>query len=236
MRILFIGNSHTYFNDMPHTFKRMYHEATGIQPEVTMLAYSGRDLKWHMEEYFSLRFAILYGEYDYCIIQQQAHPFPDEDLTEKWLKEVIELCHIASTKPVITMTWAQKSEPEMTAVMSSFYRRMADKYDTMLNPVGEIFQKITAEHPETDLFWKDGAHASAYGSWLIAASLTYLLAGKDKLDVITDTAINFNVHFAQDSSRPEAETDRSKATVILEKDKTAIIKDAIKSLDSSFRY
>ena len=74
MRVLFIGNSHTYFNDMPHTFAGMVQSLTGARPEVTMLAYSDRDLAWHREEYFAVRFALLYGNYDYCVLQQQANP------------------------------------------------------------------------------------------------------------------------------------------------------------------
>lgn len=74
MKILFIGNSHTYMNDMPELTREMIENATGESCEVFMLAYSGRSLKWHMgEEYFSERFNILHGRYDYCIIQEQAH-------------------------------------------------------------------------------------------------------------------------------------------------------------------
>ena len=79
MRVLFVGNSHTYFNDMPAQFARMVRELTGRKPEVEMLAYSGRSLSWHREEYFALRFALLRGGFDYCVLQQQAHPFPGEE-------------------------------------------------------------------------------------------------------------------------------------------------------------
>ena len=76
MRVLFVGNSHTYFNDMPALFAAMCERLCGEKPDVTMLAFSGRPLSWHREEYFSLRFALLYGRYDYCVLQQQAHPSP----------------------------------------------------------------------------------------------------------------------------------------------------------------
>ena len=47
MKILFIGNSHTYMNDMPELTRKMIEEATGDSCEVFMLAYSSRSLKWH---------------------------------------------------------------------------------------------------------------------------------------------------------------------------------------------
>ena len=52
MRVLFIGNSHTFFNDMPELFAR-FCETDGAKPDVTMLAYPGRYLDWHMDEYFA---------------------------------------------------------------------------------------------------------------------------------------------------------------------------------------
>ena len=78
MRVLFVGNSHTYFNDMPHTFARLCAAAGAGEVLPTMLAFSGRSLSWHLEEYFSLRYNLLWGGYDYCVIQQQAHPFPEK--------------------------------------------------------------------------------------------------------------------------------------------------------------
>ena len=32
MRVLFVGNSHTYVNDMPHTFAVMCRDLTGEMP------------------------------------------------------------------------------------------------------------------------------------------------------------------------------------------------------------
>ena len=118
MRVLFVGNSHTYFNDMPALFGRMCGELTGEDPEVAMLAYSGRSLAWHREEYFALRFALLHGHYDFCVIQQQAHPFPGEELTRAGVEEIAALCQKAGTRPVLYMTWAEEAAgvEEVTAV------------------------------------------------------------------------------------------------------------------------
>ena len=44
MKVLFLGNSHTYFHYMPELFARFVEKTIGEKPDVTMLAYSGRDL------------------------------------------------------------------------------------------------------------------------------------------------------------------------------------------------
>ena len=38
MKVLFVGNSHTFFNDMPELFTRFVEKTTGEKPEVVMLA------------------------------------------------------------------------------------------------------------------------------------------------------------------------------------------------------
>ena len=92
IKVLFIGNSHTYMNDMPRLFQEVYERTTGRRAEATMLAFSGRHLGWHLSEYFSLRFALLYGGYDFCVIQQFGHPIPPIEETEPSLEKLIRLC------------------------------------------------------------------------------------------------------------------------------------------------
>ena len=97
---------------MPHLFAGMCEALTGEHTDVTMLAFSNRTLAWHCEEYFSVRFALLYGAYDYCVIQQFGHPIPPIEETEPPLEKLIRLCESVGTRPVLYMTWAKKDEPK----------------------------------------------------------------------------------------------------------------------------
>ncbi len=180
MKILFIGNSHTYMNDMPELVREMVENACGETCEVVMLAYSGKSLQWHMEEYFSERFNILHGRYDYCVIQEQAHPMPEEEATSANLARLIELCKKVNTTPVLFETWAEKRKPENQAGMNQRYQALAKEYDARLAPVGEVWtaakEKLNALN--ADLYYRDGAHASAVGDYLIAMVLTKVITGK----------------------------------------------------------
>ena len=62
LRILFIGNSHTYFNDMPAMVAEKARKA-GFDCEVTMIAHGGCCLGLIFRN--GCRFNILYGHYDY---------------------------------------------------------------------------------------------------------------------------------------------------------------------------
>ncbi len=181
-KILFIGNSHTYMNDMPELARRMIEDATGEECQVVMLAYSGRSLKWHMdEEYFSERFNILNGHYDYCIIQECAHPMTEFEDTIKYTHEIIELCKKVNTTPIIFETWAEKDKPENQLEMNRRYRKIAEDEGVKLAPIGEIWSKVLKElvnEPDADLYYKDGAHASSIGDYLVAMTLTKTITGK----------------------------------------------------------
>jgi hypothetical protein len=197
IRVLFIGNSHTYFNDMPHLFAEKYRECTGCHAEVTMLAYSGRTLEWHMEELFSVRFNLLYGHYDYCIIQQAAHPFPGRETTCEFAKKIIDICRTAGTQPVLFMTWAEKAYPENQQKMIDCYTELAEETGSLLAPVGLVWQKLL-EDPNIDLFYRDGEHASILGDYLISLVMCRLFISKEDLPKVSGTAIDFGIKMEDD--------------------------------------
>lgn len=169
-KFLFIGNSHTYFNDMPQLFARLYQAGTGERAEAVMLSHPGRTWEWHEKEAYELRYNLLYGGYDWCFLQQAAHPFPGEEITRTCGKRLIELCRLVGTRPVLVETWAKKEEPEEQARMNRVYRELSKEQKCLLSPVGEIWQMVRTCCPEAELYFEDGAHASVYGDYLIACS------------------------------------------------------------------
>ncbi|WP_035781147.1 hypothetical protein [Butyrivibrio sp. LB2008] len=192
-KVLFIGNSHTYMNDMPELTRRMIEDTTGESCEVFMLAYSARPLKWHLEEeYFAARFNILHGGYDYCVIQEQAHPMPPEKDTIRCMDRIIKLCKEAGTTPIVFETWAEKAKLENQAEMNRRYRAIAEQQGVLLAPIGEVWECALQELSESpyadryELYYRDGAHASAVGDYLVATVLTKVFTGKlPKEDFLT---------------------------------------------------
>ncbi|MBQ7085914.1 MAG: hypothetical protein IJM96_00385 [Clostridia bacterium] len=231
MKVLFLGNSHTFFNDMPELFARFVEKTTGNKPDVTMLAYSGRTLEWHRKEYFSLRFNLMYGGYDYVILQQAAHPYPDIDETLKTGADIIDLCHRCGVKPIVYMTWAEKRFPENQQKMIDTCEKMAKDNNALLAPIGKIWQKIQNERPDIDLYYKDGEHAGPYGDFLIAATFCKVICGD-----VSDETIGFGFNFAfgltqpLDMNRPLMQEDKALVEVELDKEQTAYILNAVKNI------
>ncbi|MBO4457035.1 MAG: hypothetical protein J5802_04895 [Butyrivibrio sp.] len=226
-KILFIGNSHTYMNDMPELARRMIEDVTGEGCEVFMLAYSARPLKWHLEEeYFAVRFNILHGGYDYCVIQEQAHPMPLEQDTITCVNRIIKLCRQVGTVPIIFETWAEKAKPENQAKMNQRYRAIAEKQGVTLAPIGEVWERalnLLSDMPKADLYYRDGAHASAVGDYLVATVLTKVITGKlPKEDFLT--AFDFSL---PDDEWLHVKENVDEETICLPKEVVQVIKDCV---------
>lgn len=170
-KVLFIGNSHTYFNDMAAMFMAMANSYEALEKvEVTMLAHPYVTLDYHKGQP-EIRFNILYGGYDYVILQQAAHPFGGEEELKSGVKAINEFIKEAGATPVLYMTWCEKAKPENQSEMTSAYVNAAQRIDAILAPVGKIFEKVREENPSIELYNEDGGHASKEGSYLAAATL-----------------------------------------------------------------
>ena len=77
------------------------------------------------------------------------------------------------------MTWAEKAHPENQGEMTEAYRRTAREQALLLAPVGEVWQAFRKEHPDIELYFTDGAHASPAGSLLAAAVIFKTLLQKE---------------------------------------------------------
>lgn len=162
IKVLFIGNSHTYYNDMPSLVKRRLDEE-GYDCHVTMLAHPAWFLAQHVEDP-EAKFNIRFGGYDYVVLQEHAHPFgPEEKFFEAvrtltdWIKE-------AGATPVIYLTWAQKNEPEAQQRMTDAHKRIAEETGSLLAHVGDEWWGYMRSWPELEMYADDGAHASPAGS------------------------------------------------------------------------
>lgn len=168
MRVLFIGNSHTYYNDMPHIFAGLCSEKN-VTVEVTMLAHGGKGWDFHLAEP-EVRFNILYGGYDAVVLQHVAHPMGDLSVMDASGRQLIQLVKEAGARPILYMTWTTKADGEdAQESMSRPYRKLQQETGCELAPVGERWWEFHRQHPDVELYAEDGRHASPEGSRLAAS-------------------------------------------------------------------
>ena len=121
------------------------------------------------------------------------------------------------------MTWAKKDEPEKAEEIGALYRALAEKHRVPLAPIAELYAQLGAEHPEIDLYWHDGSHASPKGDYLIAATLAAIVCRPKDLSALNDCAIDFDVRF-ENGEIPSAAEKEEDAVIELDPCEAAVLR------------
>ncbi len=166
LSLLFIGNSHTFYNDMPLLVRRRAEEE-GFACRAVMLTHGAWYLAQHAGEP-EVRFNILYGDFDYVVLQEYAQPFGPVEKYRDAAVALNEMIRRGGSVPVIYETWAPKDAPERQPFMNETHRRAAAEIGALLAPVGEKWWEYRESHPSSELYAEDGGHASPAGSDLAA--------------------------------------------------------------------
>ena len=174
MKVLFIGNSHTFVHYVPLRVTA-YFEEQGEPLEAVMLTHPGVGLDWHLEQpqtYFNL----MTGGYDAVVLQHNAHPFPGRESLLEAGEKMAALVP-AGTQIYLYMTWSERLNPEGQKPMSEAYEALAERIGAVICPVGRIWQAVARAHREEDLYFADGEHSSVLGASLAAAVIGRTLLG-----------------------------------------------------------
>lgn len=183
MKILFIGNSYTYYNDLDVLFKNLAQE-NGQDVHADRVTKGGRRLEEFKdaedETTGQLMQLLQTHSYDVCVIQEQSLlPAVDYERFLDGVKQVAELVGDRGGQFILYATWGRKAgnptlseqnwTPEqMTELLSDAYHRAAEEIHARVSPVGVRFLQMIRRFPETELYDKDGSHPSYMGSCLAA--------------------------------------------------------------------
>ena len=176
IRVLFIGNSHTYKCDVPGLTASLA-EKDGYHLEAAQCAFNDYYLKDHLEDE-ETRAKLESGEYDFVIFQEHAHPFPDEEEYADSVEKLQSLVPGKKTRFVLYETWARKAEPEAQEMMCRVNEAVAERSKAALAGVGKRWWEKLEEDPDAGLFSKDGEHASKKGARFAAQILWETIRGE----------------------------------------------------------
>ena len=179
MKVLFIGNSHTFVHYVPLRVKE-FCKLHGHDIEAVMLTHPGMGLDWHMQQHPTY-YNLICGGYDAVVLQHNAHPFPGKDSLINAGKAVAAITP-KDTKIYLYMTWSEKNNPEGQDIMSESYEELAKEIGGTICPVGNLWWKVKEAHPEKELYMEDGEHTSVLGASLSAAVIGRTLLGFDNTD------------------------------------------------------
>lgn len=178
MRILMLGNSFTYFHDMPKML------ATILGEEVVVHTRGGAFLHEHLDPQAELGSKTLKAlkeeKWDYVVMQEQSKApiFAREDFQDS-VRKLCALIRENGAQPLLYATWAYRegseklagtelSFSEMDARLYDSYHAAAEENGTLIADVGKAF---AAQRVFADLYEPDDFHPSAAGSILAAETI-----------------------------------------------------------------
>jgi hypothetical protein len=172
-RVLFVGNSFTFYNNGLHTHLRKFLQAADTagsgkftQKSTTI---SGAPLADHQTGLPSLLKSF---KPDAVILQGHSLEPIDPDQSAAFRSSAKQLARIVRKNhatPVLFMTWAYTGKPEMTDELAKAYGSIGDELGIMVLPVGLAFQLAEQEIPGIQLRIDDLKHPTLAGSYLAAA-------------------------------------------------------------------
>ena len=181
--VLFIGNSYTYYNDMPETYFIKVAEKAGYDITVTAITNGGASLYQYADPEHEigkrLRQEIGEKKYDVAVIQEQSvTPIKDENCFLNGVRDMKAL--INAEHFVLYATWGRNigsltleelalTREEMTEKLSVAYNKAAKLYGMSVAEVGKAFLQYEARN---DLYDEDHSHPSVIGS-MIAADVIF---------------------------------------------------------------
>lgn len=191
MKVLFLGNSFTYFSDLPAMVQWMAEQA-GIDLQTDSVTRGGAYLHQFADPADELyeRWQNLYRKenWDAVVYQDQSfHPVKSPAEFKQAVLDVQALCR-PGQKLVAYQTWAYKdggdmlagtglTYGEMLARMTASYADAAAAVGGIAVPVGQTFAQVYALHPEIELYDPDGYHPSPAGTYLAACLFLSVLTG-----------------------------------------------------------
>lgn len=178
LRVLFIGNSLTYTNDLPWMVESM--SAVGDRRvQTAMIAgpnYGLEDL-WHDAK---VREAIGSRSFDVVVMQQgpSALPASRAELV-KWSKTLAAAIREGGAEPALFMVWPSLDRAFDRQRVSESYRVAANDCGCRLLAAGNAWQSAWKKNGRLGLYGADGFHPSREGSWLSALVIWAKLTGED---------------------------------------------------------
>ena len=193
--ILFIGNSYTYYNDMPTAIFENFAKAAGHNVNVTAITKGAWTLEKFAnpeDEYGKKVEAALSGEkkYDIVILQEQSlRPAIAPEAFFSAVENLAQRIRNAGASPLLYATWGRHSDSAdlakhgltnetMTYKLAAAYEAIGEKLSIPVMHAGLAFFEVYTGKSGIELYNPDRSHPSYAGSYLAAATIYAKIFGE----------------------------------------------------------
>ncbi len=172
LNILFVGNSYTYFSNMPHLVS-LISDSTQTKLLTSKSVAGGARLShhWRGERGLSTKELIENGDFDIVVLQDQsmsAIEQPDSLLI--YSKKFSNYIRKNGAQPYLYCTWAREKVPQYQETITDVYKQAARENNTGIVNVGDTWASAKRLRPDLELYLSDGSHQSPLGAFLTACA------------------------------------------------------------------
>lgn len=186
-RILFVGNSYTFYHDMPEAIFAPMAAERGLDVEVRSVTCGGYKLEWFADpenaEGKRLREVVAHRKFDWIVLQDHSlSTITDPGAFFGGLRRIKALLEDHTDRFLLYATWARKpgcptleeigmTQAEMTRHIAEHYDEAARRFRMKAAHVGRAFERHAAAHPGEELYFEDLHHSSVLGSTIAARTI-----------------------------------------------------------------
>lgn len=191
--ILFVGNSYTYYNNMPESIFVPMASAAGCDFKVQAVTHGGYSLSQFADpqndEGQRLRSVVENRHFDYIVLQDHSlSTIIDPGSFFDGIRDLKALLNDKADRFLLFATWARKpgcetleeigmSSDEMTRHIAEWYDEAGQRFDMAVAHVGKAFAAYTQANPEAELYSSDLHHPSLLGSTIAAETILKTITG-----------------------------------------------------------
>ena len=133
--ILFIGNSHTYYHDMPRMIAGLSEAADHTADlDIETSTASGVSLQWHWN-HTPTRILIEQGGWDAVVLQERSGgPLEDKPEMHEYARRLHSEIADQGAETIFYMTWAWMYQPGTQSEITAAYEKISSTLDATLAP------------------------------------------------------------------------------------------------------
>jgi len=169
IRVLFIGNSYTFVNDLPGLTVALA-DASGQSPrlEIDSQLVGGATLEQHWNDGVAVQ-KIRQGNWDFVVLQEQSmRPIIDSKKMNEYARLFNDEIRKVDAIPLYYLTWARKAFPDTQKNLTLSYMKIAQETKAEVAGVGIAWDRSLRRNPTLVLHDADGSHPNPTGSYLAA--------------------------------------------------------------------
>ncbi len=179
-KVLFVGNSYTYFWNLPQQVAAMA-KSRDLTIDTWQSTSGGTSLAqhWRGEKKLQSLPMIRTGKYDAVVLQDfsmQALNAPDTLL--QYGQQFAAEAKANGARVFLYMTWARAFDPYMQATITERYNELAELCGATIVPVGPAWERARSLRPDLELYDPDQSHPSPTGTYLTACVFYGVFTGQ----------------------------------------------------------